>query len=65
MTITFRYLEDGRERAVSRPLEDGPDQVRAFALNNDLTAADWIAAEVSEDSGKVVARLAFNGKEYK
>lgn len=64
MTIAFRYIENGREREAVQPLEDGPRQVRAFALNNDLTARDWIAAEVRADSGEVVARLAFNGKEY-
>ena len=62
MKLVIRYLEDGRERAWEQPCEDPAAEARAFALNHDLGAGEWIGAEVVEDSGQMVARLAYNGK---
>ena len=35
---------------------------RAFALNNDLAASDWLACEVDAPTGELVEKLAYNGR---
>ncbi len=57
--LVMRQLDAEEEVEVSR-LDDCPAAVRAFILNNDLSADDWIAGEVYLD-GALVERLAFNG----
>lgn len=37
--------------------------IRAFTLNNDITASAWISCEVYAPNGERIAHLAYNGKE--
>lgn len=57
--LVMRQLDAEEEIETSR-LEDCPALVRAFILNNDLSASDWIAGEVYLGN-ELVERLAFNG----
>lgn len=63
--LVCRYLDAGREQAEPAiPASSLPEcaaLVRAFILNNDLGAGDWIAGEVY-DGPELVARLAYNGR---
>lgn len=63
--LVCRYLDAGRERAElavpARSLQECAALVRAFILNNDLGAGEWIAGEVY-DGKELVAKLAFNGR---
>ena len=61
--LLVRYMDAGRvceERLheVAEPAQ----AARAFALNNDLTASDWIACEVYMPTGELVEKLAYNGR---
>ena len=61
--LLVRYMDAGRtceERLheVAEPAQ----AVRAFALNNDLAASDWIACEVYAPTGEQVSKLAYNGR---
>ncbi len=63
--LVCRYLDAGKERAESavsaRSLSECSALVRAFILNNDLGAGEWIAGEVYDGKG-LVAKLAYNGR---
>lgn len=59
----MRQLDAEEEIEASR-LEDCPALVRAFILNNGLSANDWIAGEVYQGD-RLLERLAFNGKPSK
>ena len=63
--LICRYLDAGRERAEpavpARSLQECASLVRAFILNNDLGAGEWIAGEVY-DGKELVAKLAYNGR---
>lgn len=61
--LLVRYMDAGRvceERLheVAEPAQ----AARAFVLNNDLTASDWIACEVYTPTGELVEKLAYNGR---
>lgn len=61
--LLVRYMDAGRvceERLheVAEPAQ----AARAFALNNDLTASDWIACEAYTPTGELVVKLAYNGR---
>lgn len=61
--LLVRYMDAGRvceERlhGVAEPTQ----AVRAFALNNDLAASDWLACEVYAPTGELVEKLAYNGR---
>lgn len=58
--LVMRQL-DAEEEIEAFRLEDCPALVRAFILNNDLLADDWIAGEVYQGD-KLLERLAFNGR---
>lgn len=61
--LRIRYIDVGctREELLHEVAE--PEKaVRAFALNNDLTASDWIACEVYAPTGERVSKLAYNGR---
>lgn len=58
--LVMRQLDAEDEIEAAR-LEDCPALVRAYILNNDLSASDWIAGEVYQ-GGALVERLAFNGR---
>lgn len=58
--VVMRQLDAEDEIEASR-LEDCPALVRAFILNNDLSADDWVAGEVYQGD-RLLARLAFNGR---
>lgn len=61
--LLVRYMDAGRtcEERLHEVAE--PEKaVRAFALNNDLTASDWIACEVYAPTGERVSKLAYNGR---
>ena len=58
--LVMRQLDAEDEIETSR-LEDCPALVRAFILNNDLSADDWVAGEVYQGD-TLLERLAFNGK---
>lgn len=63
--LVCRYLDAGRDRVelavLARSLQECAALVRAFILNNDLGAGEWIAGEVY-DGKELVAKLAFNGR---
>lgn len=63
--LVCRYLDAGKERVESAvPVENLSEcsaLVRAFILNNDLGAGEWIAGEVY-DGKELVAKLAYNGR---
>lgn len=61
--LLVRYMDAGRvceERlhGVAEPAQ----AARAFALNNDLAASDWLACEVYAPTGELVEKLAYNGR---
>lgn len=58
--LVMRQLSAEDEIEAAR-FEDCPALVRAFILNNDLSADDWIAGEVYQGD-QLLMRLAFNGK---
>ena len=58
--VVMRQLDAEDEVEASR-LEDCPALVRAFILNNDLSADDWIVGEVYQGD-TLLERLAFNGR---
>lgn len=62
--MTYRLVMrqfDAEDEIKATRLEDCPALVRAFILNNDLSADDWIAGEVYQGD-QLLMRLAFNGK---
>lgn len=63
--LVCRYLDAGKETAESAVSAKGLSEcsalVRAFILNNDLGAGEWIAGEVY-DGQELVAKLAYNGR---
>lgn len=61
--LLVRYMDAGRvceERlhGVAEPTQ----AARAFALNNDLAASNWLACEVYAPTGELVEKLAYNGR---
>ena len=61
--LLVRYMDAGRacEERLHEVAE--PSQaVRAFALNNDLAASDWLTCEVYAPTGELVGKLAYNGR---
>ena len=61
--LLVRYMDAGRACEESLPKVAEPSQaVRAFALNNDLAASDWLACEVYAPTGELVGKLAYNGR---
>ena len=62
--LICRYLDAGKERVEAAvpagSLSECSVFVRAFILNNDLGAGEWIAGEVC-DGKELVAKLAYNG----
>lgn len=61
--LLVRYMDAGRvceERlhGVAEPTQ----AARAFALNNDLAASDWLACEAYAPTGELVEKLAYNGR---
>ena len=62
--LLVRYMDAGRacEERLHEVAE--PSQaVRAFALNNDLAASDWLACEVYAPTGEPVGKLAYHGRQ--
>ncbi len=63
--LVCRYLDAGKERAETAvpagSLSECSVFVRAFILNNDLGAGEWIAGEVY-DGKELVTKLAYNGR---
>lgn len=63
--LVCRYVDAGKEQTEpavpARSLQECAALVRAFILNNDLGAGEWIAGEVYNGS-ELVARLAYNGQ---
>lgn len=63
--LICRYLDAGRERSEppipAQSLSECAALARAFILNNDLGAGEWIAGEVY-DGKELVAELAYNGR---
>lgn len=63
--LICRYLDAGKERTEpgvpARSLSECSVFVRAFILNNDLVAGEWIAGEVY-DGKELVTKLAYNGR---
>lgn len=64
-SLICRYLDAGKEQAdpaiPAQSFQECTALVRAFILNNDLGAGEWIVGEVY-DGEKLVARLAYNGR---
>ena len=61
--LLVRYMDadQAREERLHEVAEP-PQAVRAFALNNDLAASDWLAREVYAPTGELVEKLAYNGR---
>lgn len=61
--LLVRYMDadQAREERLHEVAEP-PQAARAFALNNDLAASDWIAYEVYTPTGELVEKLAYNGR---
>lgn len=66
--LVARYLDGGQEQAEligqAWGVLECSTLVRAFILNNELGARDWVAGEVYAD-GELITRLAYNGQIYK
>lgn len=61
--LLVRYMDAGRAYEECLPEVAEPSQaVRAFVLNNDLAASDWLACEVYAPTGELVGKLAYNGR---
>ena len=61
--LLVRYMDADRACEECLPEIAGPSQaVRAFVLNNDLAASDWLACEVYAPTGELVGKLAYNGR---
>lgn len=61
--LLVRYMDAGRACEEHLPEVAEPSQaVRAFVLNNDLAASDWLACEVYAPTGELVGKLAYNGR---
>lgn len=61
--LLVRYMDAGRACEERPPEVAEPSQaVRAFVLNNDLAASDWLACEVYAPTGELVGKLAYNGR---
>lgn len=61
--LLVRYMDAGRvceERL--HGVAESTQAARAFALNNDLAASDWLACEVYAPTGELVEKLAYNGR---
>lgn len=61
--LLVRYMDAGRvceERL--REVAEPSLAARAFALNNDLAASNWLACEVYAPTGELVEKLAYNGR---
>ena len=69
--LIFRYLDAETGQALTekaapvKSLVDCAPCVRAFVLNYDLAASQWIAGEVFDETGDLISRLAYNGHELK
>lgn len=69
--LIFRYLDAETGQALTEKAEpvkslvEGAFCVRAFVLNYDLAASQWIAGEVYDETGDLISRLAYNGQAYK
>lgn len=65
--LVARYLNGGQEQAEpigqARGVLECSTLVRAFILNNELGAGEWIAGEVYADN-ELITRLAYNGQTY-
>lgn len=61
--LRIRYIDAGctREELLHEVAEPA-QAARAFALNNDLAASDWLACEVYAPTGELVEKLAYNGR---
>jgi hypothetical protein len=62
--MTYRIVVrtvDAEEEIEASRFEDCPALIRAHILNNDLSAQDWLSAEVYLGD-ELQARLAFNGR---
>lgn len=61
--LLVRYMDAGRACEERLPEVAEPSQaVRAFVLNNDLAASDWLACEVYAPTSELVGKLAYNGR---
>ena len=61
--LLVRYMDAGQVREERlREVVEPAQAVRAFALNNDLAASDWLACEVYAPTGELVGKLAYNGR---
>lgn len=61
--LLVRYMDAGQVREERlREVVEPAQAVRAFALNSDLAASDWLACEVHAPTGELVEKLAYNGR---
>lgn len=61
--LRIRYIDAGRAREeLLHEVAEPEKAVRAFTLNNDLAASDWIACEVYAPTGERISKLAYNGR---
>lgn len=61
--LRIRYIDaDCAREELLHEVAEPEKAVRAFALNNDLAASDWIVCEVYAPTGERVSKLAYNGR---
>lgn len=61
--LRIRYIDaDCAREELLHEVAEPEKAVRAFALNNDLAASDWLACEVYAPTGELVGKLAYNGR---
>lgn len=61
--LRIRYIDaDCAREEFLHEVAEPEKAVRAFALNNDLAASDWIVCEVYAPTGERISKLAYNGR---
>lgn len=61
--LRIRYIDaDCAREELLYEVAEPEKAVRAFALNNDLAASDWIVCEVYAPTGERISKLAYNGR---
>ena len=61
--LRIRYIDaDCACEELLHEVAEPEKAVRAFALNNDLAASDWIVCEVYAPTGERISKLAYNGR---
>lgn len=61
--LHIRYIDaDCAREELLHDVAEPEKAARAFAINNNLAASDWIVCEVYAPTGEQVSKLAYNGR---